>query len=1073
MNFNLLTKRCRLQLVIFAFLCINSISLFAQPDLIVVESALQNSFQVQTLNSDDQCYLNEGCVNGLGQRDIIRFTTHIKNIGNQDFYVGSPPGNPADENEVWEYDECHGHWHYEGYAEYKLFDENNIEIPIGFKNGFCLIDIECSGGGNFTYTCSNQGISAGCGDVYSSGLDCQWIDITDVPDGRYRLELRVNWDQDPDANGNYETSYTNNTGSICFDLERMAGEVSVDVVGNGCDPDVDCSEVTLAITLDNYPEETSWEIRNASGQPVATGGTYGNQPDGSTVTQVICLESGCYDFIINDSYGDGICCGYGNGSYALMDDSGNSLASGGSFTNSETTNFCITTVPPPCTDNDNDGICAADDCDDNNDMVPAPPGASCDDGDPNTDHDEIGADGCTCAGDPIGPHDDCDDISISANGDYIIINGFEIFPHVNIQVFNSNWSLVDNCVDDCGTTYGYGPADEGVYYVSVKTFDENWGYECDLLVDVTVTGGPCPDVDQDGVCAANDCDDNNPNLPTTVGSACNDGNADTENDEIQADGCTCEGTPIGGCTDSDNDGVCEDDDCDDNNPNIPATVGSACDDGNVNTIDDQIQSDGCTCEGTPNGGGGTCDDIIISTSPNSISISQLDFPNINIQIFTSSWSLYFSCVNNCGDPLVLNNVPEGGYIVSVKTFDENWQQVCDLLEDQTVPGGGGCTDADGDGYCAADDCDDNNPSLPATVGSSCNDGNANTENDQIQADGCTCEGTPIGNCTDADNDGVCEENDCNDNDPNLPAPPGSTCSDGDANTINDVILADGCTCEGTPEGEGCDLSYSTGDGSITFSGLNTAHVNLKLFDASFNVVFACIDDCQNPQLVDGLPGGTYYVDVQLFDENWQSVCSVGEYTEVTNSQGFMSNAGSEYLYFMAVRSNDIVNLQWIANTDYRNRHFIIERSENGSEFTQLAQIPSQLLGTAFSTYYRTDDNPFNGTSFYRVKEVFDNETFRYSTVREIKIDSKEKRYNIFPNPTSGHINLDLLSYNGKKAKVYLTNQLGQIVYRQDFERLGRELIEMDFSKLPGGLYFINISIEGQKPIGEKLMIARL
>lgn len=176
---------------------------------------------------------------------------------------------------------------------------------------------------------------------------------------------------------------------------------------------------------------------------------------------------------------------------------------------------------------------------------------------------------------------------------------------------------------------------------------------------------------------------------------------------------------------------------------------------------------------------------------------------------------------------------------------------------------------------------------------------------------------------------------------------------------------------------------------------------------------------------------------------------------------------------MAVRSNDIVNLQWIANTDYRNRHFIIERSENGSEFTQLAQIPSQLLGTAFSTYYRTDDNPFNGTSFYRVKEVFDNETFRYSTVREIKIDSKEKRYNIFPNPTSGHINLDLLSYNGKKAKVYLTNQLGQIVYRQDFERLGRELIEMDFSKLPGGLYFINISIEGQKPIGEKLMIARL
>ncbi|MCB0620094.1 MAG: hypothetical protein KDC41_15570, partial [Saprospiraceae bacterium] len=63
----------------------------------------------------------------------------------------------------------------------------------------------------------------------------------------------------------------------------------------------------------------------------ASGGTYGSQPDGSTVVEVTCLNDGCYDFTIYDSFGDGICCAYGQGSYILQDASGNTLASGGNF----------------------------------------------------------------------------------------------------------------------------------------------------------------------------------------------------------------------------------------------------------------------------------------------------------------------------------------------------------------------------------------------------------------------------------------------------------------------------------------------------------------------------------------------------------------------------------------------------------------------------------------------------------------------------------------------------------------------------------------------------------------------
>ena len=92
--------------------------------------------------------------------------------------------------------------------------------------------------------------------------------------------------------------------------------------GNSCND----NEVTLELTLDNYPAETTWRLVNDAGQTVESGGNYNTA--GSKITKTFCLDDGCYDFIINDSYGDGICCSYGNGSYKLTDADGNTIASG-------------------------------------------------------------------------------------------------------------------------------------------------------------------------------------------------------------------------------------------------------------------------------------------------------------------------------------------------------------------------------------------------------------------------------------------------------------------------------------------------------------------------------------------------------------------------------------------------------------------------------------------------------------------------------------------------------------------------------------------------------------------------
>lgn len=103
-----------------------------------------------------------------------------------------------------------------------------------------------------------------------------------------------------------------------------------------------CTDVVVTLKTDSYASETSWVIKDGSGTTLHTGDNYSNN---TTYTGTFCLESGDYTFTIYDSYGDGICCSYGNGNYTVESE-GTTLGSGGSFGSSETVSFTIGTTDP-------------------------------------------------------------------------------------------------------------------------------------------------------------------------------------------------------------------------------------------------------------------------------------------------------------------------------------------------------------------------------------------------------------------------------------------------------------------------------------------------------------------------------------------------------------------------------------------------------------------------------------------------------------------------------------------------------------------------------------------------------
>jgi Lysyl oxidase len=128
--------------------------------------------------------------------------------------------------------ETHRHWHFLDFERYDILTSNGDSVGRDQKTGFCLgdrynasrsVDLpgepeqpvwtqEC-GRGQPERLVIREGISPGYGDDYVPRIEGQWIDITELPAGRYVLRHRVNVDRVL-----RESDYRNNSAETPFEL---------------------------------------------------------------------------------------------------------------------------------------------------------------------------------------------------------------------------------------------------------------------------------------------------------------------------------------------------------------------------------------------------------------------------------------------------------------------------------------------------------------------------------------------------------------------------------------------------------------------------------------------------------------------------------------------------------------------------------------------------------------------------------------------------------------------------------------------------------------------------------------
>ncbi|KAM5191614.1 uncharacterized protein ACMZJ9_001032 isoform 1-T1 [Mantella aurantiaca] len=172
---------------------------YGLPDLVPDALFIQSASYIQRVPMYSlRCAAEENClarsayspdISDISFRVLLRFPQRVKNQGTADFL-------PVKPRHTWEWHSCHQHYHsMDSFSHYDLLHSaTNRKVAEGHKASFCLEDTTCDLGVRRRYACTahTQGLSPGCYDTYHANIDCQWIDITDVPPGKYILKVSVN-----------------------------------------------------------------------------------------------------------------------------------------------------------------------------------------------------------------------------------------------------------------------------------------------------------------------------------------------------------------------------------------------------------------------------------------------------------------------------------------------------------------------------------------------------------------------------------------------------------------------------------------------------------------------------------------------------------------------------------------------------------------------------------------------------------------------------------------------------------------------------------------------------------------
>ncbi len=147
-------------------------------------------------------------------------------------------------------------------------------------------------------------------------------------------------------------------------------------------------------------------------------------------------------------------------------------------------------------------------------------------------------------------------------------------------------------------------------------------------------------------------------------------------------------------------------------------------------------------------------------------------------------------------------------------------------------------------------------------------------------------------------------------------------------------------------------------------------------------------------------------------------------------------------------------LSFTTASETNNDFFTIERSADGSSFDAIGEIKGAGNSNTTLSYEFTDEKPFAGVNYYRIKQTDYDGKFSYTYIKYVRHNTYGN-LSITPRTTEGRLQittdaedytLDVYNVAGQQVKSYQSLSLDQSI---------------SIDELTAGLYYIKVNVDGQ------------
>lgn len=168
----------------------------------------------------------------------------------------------------------------------------------------------------------------------------------------------------------------------------------------------------------------------------------------------------------------------------------------------------------------------------------------------------------------------------------------------------------------------------------------------------------------------------------------------------------------------------------------------------------------------------------------------------------------------------------------------------------------------------------------------------------------------------------------------------------------------------------------------------------------------------------------------------------------------------ELIYFAGRKEQNTSQLYWATETEQNCAYFEVERSHDGISFENIGRVTGNGTTNERHDYIFTDEHPYSGNNYYRLRQVDYDNTSNYTHIINLKFgeDAEAFAVQVYPNPIESNMVINFQNAIEGDIRLEVFDIQGRLLEQTTLTTsLKNGAIDFNTNSWAGGVYIVKIT----------------